>query len=289
MPLSSADIDRVGELMRDTAERELLPRFGRLTREQIREKKPGDLVTVADEAAERRIALGLQTILPGVPVVGEEAVAADPSLILEIARAPLAWVVDPLDGTHNFAHGRSSFAIIVALVRQGATVAGWIHDPVAGRSAWARRGEGAWLDGERIALPRGLTPKQMRGFMGFAFRRHVLEKGRPEALSQIGPITSYHCAGREYLDVLSGQRHYLLYRMVKPWDHAAGELMYREAGGHAARFDGSPYSPTVTEGGILAAPDLTAWRELHAILLGTPLPLLDHPQARPGSPSTGSR
>ncbi|HEX9325245.1 MAG TPA: inositol monophosphatase, partial [Reyranella sp.] len=72
--LSSADAERVAELMRETATAELLPRFRALAKEDIRMKRPGDVVTVADEASEQRLASGLAKILPGVPVVGEEAV-----------------------------------------------------------------------------------------------------------------------------------------------------------------------------------------------------------------------
>jgi fructose-1,6-bisphosphatase/inositol monophosphatase family enzyme len=69
--LKAGDWQRVAELMRETAAAELLPRFRNLARHEIREKKPGDIVTVADLASEQRLASGLARILPGVPVVGE--------------------------------------------------------------------------------------------------------------------------------------------------------------------------------------------------------------------------
>ena len=72
--LSAGDSQRVAELMRETAAAELLPRFRNLAKDDIREKRPGDVVTVADVASEQRLAVGLAKILPGVPVVGEEAV-----------------------------------------------------------------------------------------------------------------------------------------------------------------------------------------------------------------------
>jgi fructose-1,6-bisphosphatase/inositol monophosphatase family enzyme len=115
----------------------------------------------------------------------------------------------------------------------------------------------------------------MAGFVGFHFRRHVLEKMRPQSLSQVGPLTSLNCAGQEYVDLMRGQRQFNLYRMVKPWDHAAGVLMVEEAGGYAARFDGTPYSAASQEGGLISAPDGAAWQQLHEILLGDSLPLLE--------------
>ena len=167
-----------------------MPRFGTLSPSEIREKKPGDLVTVADLAAEQLITAGLKEILPGVPVVGEEAVSADPAVQQQIATAERAWIVDPLDGTSNFAKGRAMFAIIVALVERGQAIGGWIYDPINGRKASAEKGEGAWLGEERVTLSGDRTVKQMQGFVGFGFRRLVLEKMRPGSLDKLGPITS---------------------------------------------------------------------------------------------------
>src|ERR1700761_1272799 len=104
--LSDGDSQRVAELMRETAAAELLPRFRNLAKDDIREKRPGDLVTVADVASEQRLAVGLAKILPGVPVVGEEAVEQDPGLVDLIARpGERCCIVDPLDGTANFSKG----------------------------------------------------------------------------------------------------------------------------------------------------------------------------------------
>src|SRR6266403_6421459 len=100
--LSSGDSERVAELMRETAAAELTPRFRALAKEDIRLKRPGDFVTIADELSELRLAAGLAKILPGVPVVGEEAVEKDGGLIELIGRAgESCWIVDPLDGTSN--------------------------------------------------------------------------------------------------------------------------------------------------------------------------------------------
>ena len=105
--LGVGDSQRVAELMRETAAAELLPRFRNLAKEDIRHKRPGDIVTVADVASEQRLASGLAKILPGVPVVGEEAAEKDAGLLDLIGRpGESCWIVDPLDGTSNFAAGR---------------------------------------------------------------------------------------------------------------------------------------------------------------------------------------
>ncbi|MCW5745029.1 MAG: inositol monophosphatase [Alphaproteobacteria bacterium] len=278
MTLRDGDLQRVADLMRDSAALELLPRFRNLARHDIREKSPGDLVTVADEASERRLAAGLAKILPGVPVVGEEAVAAEPGLVAHIAESDAAWIVDPLDGTANFARGNDRFAIIVALVRRGETIAGWIYDPVRQRLATAAHGGGAQLDGVSVQLPPTPALKDSRGFVGVKFKREVLRKTRPAALDQLGRLTTFGCAGIEYIETLAGRYHFSFYRWTKPWDHAAGALMAVEAGGVANRHDGQSYRPTqAINAGILVASDAVRWRELRALFSATAAPLLEMP------------
>ncbi|QQS12681.1 MAG: inositol monophosphatase [Rhodospirillales bacterium] len=274
--LGDRDLERVADLVQESATAELLSRFRRLGPGDIREKSPGDLVTVADLACERRLAAGLALILPGAPVVGEEAVAAEPGLLSHIAEAELAWIVDPLDGTSNFARGHDRFAVIVALARRGETVAAWIHDPVRGRMAVGSLGGGVRFDGKTSELPPAPPLKDTNGFVGYKFKREVVSRLGPDALSRLGGLTTFGCAGLEYLETLNGRSHFSLYRWTKPWDHAAGALLVREAGGIANRHDGAPYAPTQrVDAGILVASDEGRWRELYELLMGAPAPLLD--------------
>lgn len=279
MTLRDGDLERVADLMRDCAAAELLPRLGKLSSQDIREKTPGDPVTIADEACEQRLAAGLAKILPGVPVVGEEAVAAEPGLVSHIAEAAAAWIVDPLDGTANFAHGDSQFAIIVALALGGETVAGWIYEPVRQRLAVATLGGGAWLDGAAARLPLAVPLRSSNGFVGAKVKRDVERKLSPEDRRRLGRLTTLGCAGIEYIETLAGRYHFSFYRWTKPWDHAAGALLAREAGGVANRHDGQPYSPTQpTNAGILVASDTARWQELRAVFAATTVPLLEEPR-----------
>src|SRR5258708_33543031 len=151
--------------MRETAAAELLPRFRTLTKEEIRFKRPGDVVTVADVASEHRLAVGLAKILPGVPVVGEEAVEKDPGLVDLIGRPGEAcWIVDPLDGTANFAAGKDRFAMIICLVQDRSAVAGWILDASRGGVGVADQGPGRAL---RRSAGRRRPPRPPAvGFVG---------------------------------------------------------------------------------------------------------------------------
>jgi fructose-1,6-bisphosphatase/inositol monophosphatase family enzyme len=276
--LGTGDSRRVADLMRETAAVELRPRFRNLAQEDIRQKRPGDVVTVADIAAEQRLASGLAGILPGVPVVGEEAVEKDSGLLDLIGRpGESCWIVDPLDGTSNFAAGRDRFAIIVCLVHDRETIAGWILDVPNERMAVAAKGEGIELDGRTVRLePRARAPS---GYIGFKVRKEFERQLSPGQRQRLGGLTSLNCAGREYIEILSGHRDFSLYRRTKPWDHAAGALMVREAGGSAERFDGTPYGPAGSmDGGIITAVAPPVLVEVRTVLEAVQMPLLAPPR-----------
>jgi fructose-1,6-bisphosphatase/inositol monophosphatase family enzyme len=259
------DRDEVARIIAEVGASEVMPRFQNLLAAEIREKGPGDFVTVADEAAERRLAAELGPLLPGSRIIGEEAVAADPRHLDALAGDDPVWVIDPIDGTANFASGRPVFAVMVALVRRGETQMGWIHDPVARSTAVAVRGEGAWRNGTRIRVPR-LAEREPGPLMANHRLARRLGDRSPFAIAPF----DLRCAGQEYLALARGAVHFALYNRLHPWDHAAGQLLHHEAGGFAAQLDGSPYTPRVTGGGLLIAPDATSWR-----LLREALP--DHP------------
>jgi len=272
--LTVGDLRRVADLMRETAAAELMPRFRNLAQEDIRQKRPGDLVTVADVAAEQRLASGLAKILPGVPVVGEESVEQDAGLLDLIGRrGESCWVVDPLDGTGNFAAGRERFAIIVCLVHDTETVGGWILDVPNGRMAIAAKGGGTTLEGAPVSgLVRRRPP---RGYIGFKMRKEFDRQLSPQQRGMLGDLTSLNCAGHEYVEILAGNREFSLYRRTKPWDHAAGALMVAEAGGAAVRFDGKPYGPAGgIESGIITAITAGILSEVRSVLEAVRLPLL---------------
>jgi fructose-1,6-bisphosphatase/inositol monophosphatase family enzyme len=272
--LSDGDSERVAELMRETAAAELLPRFRNLAQEDIRQKRPGDFVTVADVAAEQRLASGLARILPGVPVVGEEAVEKDTGLLDLIGRSgESCWIVDPLDGTSNFASGKDRFAIIVCLVRDRETIAGWILDVPNGRMAVARKGQGVILDGRAIRSERRGRPPD--GLVGYRIRREFERQLSAVQRQRLGTLSTLNCAGREYIEILSGTFDFCLYRMTKPWDHAAGALMLAEAGGAAIRFNGERFGPSDrVDAGIIGAPSAEVVAEVRAVFEAVQLPLL---------------
>jgi hypothetical protein len=129
-------MDAVPQLLREAAGSFVLPVFGR-AEAAAEEKAPGEWVTVADRAAESFLAPRLAALVPGSVVVAEEMAAADPGVLSHLQSAADAWLLDPLDGTANFAAGTGPFAMMAALLRHGEAVASWILDPQTGRLAQA--------------------------------------------------------------------------------------------------------------------------------------------------------
>lgn len=264
------DPQKVMSILRDVAAAEVLPRFGRLAKGDISEKRPGEVVTAADLAAETALERALLALLPGSRVCGEEGYERDPSALAALAGEAPVWILDPVDGTANFSKGDPCFAMIVALAVQGETQAGWIHDPVKNATTWAVRGAGAWHDRERLRIAAPAALPQMTGMAGkkardrIEARRRAGEKGLP------GTLPRYGCAGQEYIDLARGRLHYLRYGgRLKPWDHAAGTLIHLEAGGFTARMiSGEPYAvgAGIVEAFLLHAPDRARWDALHALI-----------------------
>ena len=129
--LNKAQQAQVVNMLRRAAKTEILPRFRNLSDFEINTKSgPFDPVTAADLAAEAMITRALTHAFPSALIVGEEAVGQNPSLLDKIAGAPLAFILDPIDGTSNFAHGLSTFGMILAVTRFGKPAFGVIYDPI---------------------------------------------------------------------------------------------------------------------------------------------------------------
>jgi fructose-1,6-bisphosphatase/inositol monophosphatase family enzyme len=275
MIFSPADLGTLTELLREVGRSEIMPRFRNLGSGAVRQKTgPQDLVTEADEAAELWLTEALGRLFPSAVVVGEEATSADPARLRLLADADLAIVLDPIDGTSNYAAGLPLFGVMAAVVRRGEVVAAAIHDPVGDDTALALRGEGAWTetpDGQRVAL-RVAAPAPVDTMTGNVSWRFLPEPQRSIVcanLPRLGGSWDCRCAAHEYRLAAGGHCHFLFFNRLMPWDHAPGWLLHREAGGYSARLDGSAYRPTVTGGGLICAPDRESWAALRETLLGS--------------------
>lgn len=273
MKLSHADALNIGNILAEVGHREIMPRFRRVREIEVRTKTSAfDVVTEADELAEQAISAALLRAFPDALIVGEEGTARDATALDRIGTADLAFIIDPIDGTRNFTSGLPLFGTMVAATIRGEIVFGAIHDPVCNDTAFAMRGEGAWLelpDGSRydlkVAAPAPVS--QMDAIVGVNFLPEPLRTTVAGNLSKLGMTAWLRCAAHEYRMAASGHCHLLFYNKLMPWDHAAGWLLHREAGGYSAHFDGSPYRPVNLTGGLLCAPDEASWHVAQQVIL----------------------
>ena len=262
------DITKLATILRDAAKAEVLPRFRRLDPSQVHQKSSAiDLVTEADEQAERFIRAQVEQAWPDALFVGEESVAADAGLLDQLDAADFAIVVDPVDGTANFAAGLPLYATMASVVVKGETVAGVIYDPMGDDWVLAERGAGAFMrfpDGrsERLAVAAATGLEDMVGHVSLTFLPSDSKPRILQNLARVRVTANYRVAGHDYRTFASGHCHFVAFNKLMPWDHLGGCLISEEAGGYVARFDGSPYLPSHREGGLIIATDRDSWQLL---------------------------
>ncbi|NHN55303.1 inositol monophosphatase [Calidifontibacter sp. DB0510] len=253
------DNDAVLELLQEVAATIVTPRFRSLRADQIMEKNPGDLVTVADREAEVEITRRLQAAYPDALIVGEEAVSADPSILQRVSGVDHWFTVDPIDGTKNFVHGSPDHALMVAEMRGSSVMRAFIWQPEHQAAYVAERDAGATRNG--VALPS--IPRSPDDLHGRTSRRAMLGK-------RIGGLPaldlSWVCCGVDYPHIAEGDADFLLYGGSMPWDHAPGSLVLTEAGGVVGYADGSAYDPTSLQTPIIAAGDRATYERVCSAL-----------------------
>ena len=255
------DIEKVSDLIFDVSAEKIMPRFQALAEKDKWHKKVGGIVTVVDIESEKFLADSLIDLLPGSLVLGEEGSTDKEQPYTCLEQEEPVWIIDPLDGTNNFVKGNEDFAVIIALSIERRIRAGWIYAPFHKILLTAEEGEGAWLGDRRLQLSNAPSAGQMRGALGRSFREDLGVQGH------FASLTNASCCGMEYLDLARGNLDFVHFRRLKPWDHAAGEFIVREAGGFAACLDGTRYRPgdTPTKG-LLSARDKTSWKVIAEVI-----------------------
>lgn len=249
--------------MRDVAAVHILPRFKKLSEGDVRSKThPGDLVTVADVESEQALTHLLPALLPGSLVIGEEAASADAGVLSHLAGDEYVWIIDPIDGTANFVNGNPTFAVMVALVRRGETLMGWIHDPVEDRTLWAEKGAGSWLAANDAAPSRVKIPTPDDSMLS-AMTAGLYNRDLAALKGKFARIVRLGSAAHDYWSLTDGRMQVLGFRRLKPWDHAAGALIHKESGGYNRLLNGQDYSPAVPDQiGMLCTPNENVWRAI---------------------------
>ncbi len=268
-PITSAQRDLLLGAVRNAARDRIMPRFRALDPADIATKSgPADLVTLADTEAEAQITAAVRQAWPEAEVLGEESVAADASLRARMGEAEVAVIIDPVDGTWNFAKGLTMFGVLLAVVRRGTPVWGLLYDPVMDDWIEAAPGTPArFLTAAGTERPLATSREtNAEGFTGYLPLGLFDRDTRARIVAEFPDfmrITSLRCALHEYRMVAQGNAEFCISGPVPhPWDHAAGVLAVSQAGGVARFLDGSPYDARRIDGVLLAAGSEPAWDHL---------------------------
>ncbi|MBM7067416.1 inositol monophosphatase [Actibacterium sp. 188UL27-1] len=270
-PLPQDRIDALIDAVRHAAKAEILPRFRAMPPETVHAKTaPDDLVTEADLRTEARLTKAIADILPDAKVLGEEAVSDNPAVMQNVAAPGLCVIIDPVDGTWNFASGIAAFGTILAVTRDGHTIFGLLYDPLLDDWIMASAGGGAWYCRQGQPADRLQTSaveprlEDLTGYISLFLFRKDRQAKIAASFPAFRRILALRCSCHEYRTLASGRVDFNLNGMLMPWDHAAGALITTEAGGVVRMMDGRPYTPLIQDGYMMAANDEATWDAVHA-------------------------
>jgi myo-inositol-1(or 4)-monophosphatase len=203
-------------------------------------KSPFELVTDADHASEALIVAAIAQQFPDHAILAEESGGA-------VAESGYTWLIDPLDGTNNYAHGFPVFSVSLGLLKDGALLLGVIYDPSRDELFSAERGQGARCNGRRIQVSNTLSLSAALIATGFPYDYATNPDNNTREFSALaGRVQGVRRPGSAALDlayVASGRfdAHWEL--RLQPWDSAAGALLVAEAGGRLSDWRGGPWNP----------------------------------------------
>ena len=243
------------------AGRLLAERFGRNLR--ISNKSELDLVTESDLASERLIIDRIKTHYPRHAILAEESGASAPA---GGASSEWRWIIDPLDGTTNYAHGYPCFCVSMGLEHQGRLQLGVVYDPMRDEVFSAERGEGAALNDKRIHVSS--TPNLASALLCTGFPYDVRERSEfarhfSNFIMNAQGVRRDGAAALDLAYVAAGRFDGFWEEGLKPWDVAAGALMIEEAGGRVSNYADGPLD--IFKPPILASNALIHQQMMHVL------------------------
>jgi len=198
----------------------------------------------------------LPPLLPGSVLVGEEGVSRGDHSIDRLGdKEAKTWIVDPVDGTYNFVHGKREFGVMVGLVINGVTEYGWIYDVLGDEMIAAEKGSGAYAGSQRLQVKTVGSQAEIKGFVNPRFFPNRYKKHVEEVASDFATCLDLRCAAHSYMRLAKGEAQFSLYCRFKPWDHIPGALITDEAGAHSTLWNGEPYKPGITDKGLITGAD----------------------------------
>ncbi len=234
------------------AGRILAERFGRAI--TVSNKGDIDLVTEADLASERFIIERIQTHYPRHQILAEESGASAEQ------HGEYKWIIDPLDGTTNYAHGYPCFCVSIALEHTASRqiVIGVVYDPVRDELFAAERGQGTTLNGRRIRVTETDDLNRALICTGFPYdvrERNDFARHFTNFINQAQSVRRDGSAALDLAYVACGRFDGFWEEGLRPWDVAAGVLLVEEAGGRVSRYDGAHFDvytpPILVSNGLI--------------------------------------
>lgn len=217
----------------------LLEKFGRI--EKVTKKGDINLVTEADLASEALIIEKIKSYHPKHAILAEEAGEA----VIIGGGTSWKWIIDPLDGTTNYAHGYPCFCVTLALEHEGEVVIGVTYDPTRNELFAAEKGHGATLNGKpiRVSATENLGDSLIVTGFPYDFKQRVdFSRHLTEFLLQSRGVRRDGSAAIDLAYVACGRFDGFWEEGLNPWDVAAGKLLIEEAGGQITYYDGAPFS-----------------------------------------------
>ena len=232
----------------------ILPKFKKLSDDDIRYKNNIDLVTSVDIDVENYLKESLLKILPNSLFVGEESFFENPKIIESYKEAKFCWTVDPIDGTRNFVKGSSKFAIMVALTFKEKIFQSWIYKPIDDEFTFAKLGSGTYIDDKKLF--NNLKKKKFSDSVGSISSKYWTDNYVNKInyiKEQFLNISSLGCIGHEYIDIAKGKRDFTILSRLYPWDHIPGVLIVSESGGSTLHFDKTKYNHSINKDNIVVS------------------------------------
>lgn len=245
------DLKELEQIIRTVSQEEILPRFNKVSYEV---KADGSLLTEADLSTDKRIRENLKQYWPDIAFLSEEMERSEQEKLIKNSKQ--LWILDPLDGTSNFAAGIPLFATSLALINAGKVVMGMTYDPVRDEMFSAVKGQGAFLNGRKLQCSdSGFTLDKAIAIVDFK----RLKRPLAEQLMINPPYKSQRNIGAcvlEWAWMAANRGHAYLHGGMKLWDLAAGTLILEEAGGYACTLEGETvFKPAMTPRSVILSPD----------------------------------